>query len=172
MNHREPIELSFIPAALGELHKSITEAIERVDGRIEATTRPHMAERWSEIRDGLTDAREQIESQYTDGILPMSHDCATEVCQGMPLDSLKGADWTERWPYAEWDGKSQRWTLEDILDGDQNMIEEIDAVAVRIYDDGTVEAVADDEYRDGYIHASHDIEFHNAAIKAGKAGAK
>ena len=172
MNHREPIELSLIPAALGELHKSITEAIERVDGRIEATTRPHMAQRWSEIRDGLTDALEQIESQYTDGILPMSHDCATEVCQGMPLDSLEGADWTDRFPCAEWDAKSGKWTLDLVVEGTDREIEDYNIRPVVFFLDGTIRAVPDDAYRDGYIDRDFDVLGHNAAIKAAKAGAK
>ena len=172
MNHREPMELSCIPAALGELHAAITAAIERVDGRIEVATRPHMAERWSEIRNGLTEAREQIERQYTDGILPMSHDCATEVCQGMPLDRLEGADWTDRWPCAEWDEKSGKWILEFVLEGTEREVEDYRLRPVRIFDDGTVEAMLPEDYRDGCIDYDFDVLGHNAAIKAGKAGAK
>ena len=172
MNHREPIELSFIPAALGELYQSITEAIERVDGRIEATTRPHMAQRWSEIRDGLTEALDQIESQYTEGILPMSHDCATEVCQGMPLDSLKGADWADRFPCAEWDAKSGKWTLDLVVEGTDREIEDFNIRPVNFFPDGTIRALPDDGYRDGYIDRDFDVLGHNAAIKAAKAGAK
>ena len=164
------IELSLMPGALGELHASITDAIARVDERIEVTTRSHMVALWAEVRAGLVDARNQIEAQYTDGHLPMSHDCADEVCHQMPLDDLEGADWTDRWPFAEWCERSQRWLLEAVLDGDKRMIEEIDAVPVRIYGDGTVEAVNEDEYRDGYIAKSFDIEAHNAALAA-KGGA-
>ncbi len=171
MNHREPIELSFIPAALGELHASITAAIERVDGRIETTTRPHMAARWSEIRDGLTEAREQIESQYTDGILPMSHDCATEVCQGMPLDTLDGADWTDRWPCAEWDAKSGKWILEFVLEGTDQELADYGIRPVVFFPNGTIRAVPNDAYRDGYIAEAVDIDAHNAALAA-KGGAK
>ena len=171
MNHREPIELSFIPAALGELYQSITEAIERVDGSIEATMCPHMAERWSEIRDGLTEAREQIESQYTDGILPMSHDCAGAVCQGMPLDSLDGADWTDRFPCAEWDAKDGKWILEFVLEGTDREIEDYNIRPVNFFPDGTIRALPDDGYRDGYIDRDFDVLGHNAAIKAAKAGA-
>lgn len=160
------IELSLMPGALGELHASITDAIQRVDGRIELTISPHMAKRWAEIRAGLVDAREQIEAQYTEGHLPMSHDCADEVCRQMPLDDLESADWTDRWPFAEWCAKSQRWLLEAVLDGDKGMIEEIDAQPVRIYGDDTVEAVEEDEYCDGYIAKSYDIEKHNAALAA------
>lgn len=159
------IELSLMPGALGELHSSIADAIARVDARIARATKSR-APRWVEIRAGLIDAREQIEAQYTDGHLPMSHDCADEVCHGMPLDDLTGADWTDRWPFAQWCGKSQRWLLDAVLDGDKAMIEEIDAVPVRIYGDGTVEAVGEDAYCDGYISQSLDIEKHNAAIAA------
>ena len=84
----------------------------------------------------------------------------------MPLEELEGADWTDRYPFAEWDAKSQRWTLEAVLDGDEQMIEEIDARPVRIYDDGSVEAVEEDEYRDGYIAKAFDIDAHNAALAA------
>lgn len=160
------IELSLMPGALGEMHASITDAIARVDERIEVTTRPHMAARWAEVRAGLADAREQIEAQYTEGRLPMSHDCADEVCLQMPLDDLASADWTDRWPFAEWCERSQKWLLEAILEYDKRMFEEIDAIPVRIYGDDTVEAVNEDEYCDGYISKHYDIEKHNAALAA------
>ena len=165
MSTEDFLELSLMPGALGELHASITDAIARVDGHIERASwsrAPH----WVEIRAGLVDAREQIEAQYTERRLPMSHDCADEVCHGMPLEELEGADWTDRYPFAEWCGKSQRWLLEAVLDGDEQMIEEIDARPVRIYDDGSVEAVERDEYCDGYIAKAFDIDAHNAALAA------
>ena len=159
------IELSLMPGALGELHASITDAIARVDGRIERASKSS-APHWVEIRAGLVDAREQIEAQYTERRLPMSHACADEVCHGMPLEDLEGADWTDRWPYAEWCERSQRWLLEAVLEGTDDEIETHGLIAVRIYDDGSVEAVEEDEYLDGYIAKAVDIDAHNAALAA------
>ena len=165
------IELSLMPGALGELHASITDAIARVDGRIKRASKSS-APHWVEIRAGLVDAREQIEAQYTDGSLPMSHDCAAEVCQGMPLDTLEGADWTDRWPCAEWDAKSGKWILEFVLEGTDREIEDYGIRPVNFFPDGTIRALPDDGYRDGYIDRDFDVLGHNAAIKAAKEGAK
>jgi len=160
------VELSLMPGALGELHESITTAIERVDVRIEYAVSKARAQHWAGIRDGLVDAREQIEAQYTERRLPMSHDCAEDVCHGMPLEDLEGADWTDRWPYAEWCDESQRWLLKAALKGTDDEIETHGLIAVRIYEDGSVEAVEEDEYLDGYIAKIFDIDRHNAAIAA------
>jgi hypothetical protein len=89
----------------------------------------------------------------------------------MPLDSLEGADWTERWPCAEWDAKSGKWILEFVLEGTEREIEDYRLRPVRICDDGTVEAMLPEDYRDGYIDFDFDVFGHNAAIAA-KEGAK